>query len=63
MIPFVLIATLLVGAAISWRSPGYDSRFLAAASLAGAHAGRPNAAAVGSDSPASIWRLMAALSG
>lgn len=30
---YLLIAALLFGAAISWRSPGYDSRFLAAASF------------------------------
>lgn len=30
---YLLIAALLLGAAISWRSPGRDSRFLAAASL------------------------------
>ena len=31
---YFLIAALLVGAAISWRSPRHDSRFLAVASLA-----------------------------
>lgn len=31
---YLLIAALLVGAAISWRSPHGDLRFLAAASLA-----------------------------
>lgn len=30
---YFLIAALLVGAAISWRSPRRDSRFLAVASL------------------------------
>jgi hypothetical protein len=30
---YLLIAALLAGAAISWRSPRHDSRFLAVASL------------------------------
>jgi hypothetical protein len=33
MMGYFVLAALILGAAISWRSPGYDSRFLAAASL------------------------------